>query len=75
MVVALTAEDAWSAFIIDGHHKLAAYRESGVPIRRLLVTRLACPALPLPVALEFLSELDDLRQHLEKNRPRASGET
>ena len=74
-VVVLAAEDAWSEFIIDGHHKLAAYQASGIPIRRLVVTRLTCPALPLPVALEFLSELDDLRRHLEKNRPRVSGET
>ncbi|NDZ13108.1 hypothetical protein [Variovorax sp. WS11] len=59
---------AWSEFIIDGHHNLAAYLMAAVPIRRLSMIRLNSPQVELGTALAFLPEAGALREHLQRNK-------
>lgn len=68
-VITLSTKGGWSEFILDGHHKLKAYRVADIQIRRLAITRLDSQQLPLEDALEFLPEAGPLRQHLRTHRP------
>ncbi|MES2947603.1 MAG: hypothetical protein V4858_03580 [Pseudomonadota bacterium] len=74
-VITLSTTGAWSEFILDGHHKLKAYRVADVQIRRLAITRLDSQRLPLEDALQFLPEAGPLRQHLRLHRPKMPNET
>ena len=68
VVVTASAHGAWSEFIIDGHHKLAAYLMAAVPIRRLALIRLDSPQVALAEVLAFLPEASALREHLRRNK-------
>ncbi|QDQ29079.1 hypothetical protein FNU76_23515 [Chitinimonas arctica] len=74
-VITLSSKGAWSEFILDGHHKLKAYRASNVQIRRLAITRLDSPQLPLEQAMSFLPKEGPLRGHLRSHRPPGTSET
>lgn len=67
-VVTLAAGDAVSEFILDGHHKLKAYREAAVPIRNLAIYRLDSAQVDITDALTFLPESSGLRDHLRKHK-------
>lgn len=67
-VVTLSAGDALSEFILDGHHKIKAYREASVPIRSLSIFRLDSEQVGLDEALAFLPDSGALRDHLCKHK-------
>jgi hypothetical protein len=67
-VITIAADSGWCEFIIDGHHKISAYRRAGVPILRLNIVRRQCVRLPLQTALEFVPAADGLRAGFMKNR-------
>jgi hypothetical protein len=46
VVLTATAPGAWCEFVIDGHHKLRAYRNTKVPPRIVSIVRLDPPELP-----------------------------
>jgi hypothetical protein len=68
-VITLSANGAWCEFIIDGHHKISAYRRTNVPIVRLDIVKLDSERLPLPDVLTFVPDVYGYRQNLAKNRP------
>ena len=57
-VVTLSAGDAPSEFILDGHHKIKAYRKASVPIRSLSIFRLDSGQVGLGDALAFLPDCE-----------------
>lgn len=67
-VVTISAEDAWCEFIIDGHHKIPAYRRTNVPILRLNIIRRNSKRLPLIDLLEFVPNTGGFRKSLVVNR-------
>ncbi|NHQ88429.1 hypothetical protein HA050_20215 [Iodobacter sp. HSC-16F04] len=67
-VITLCTDGAWGEFIIDGHHKLPAYRIAGIPVRRLNIVRLNNDRLPLAEILNFVPITGDLRNHVKEYR-------
>ena len=53
-MLTVSADSAWSEFVIDGHHKLAAYEREGVPPSILGITRWQAPGISLNEGLQFL---------------------
>ena len=54
IVLTASAEGAWCEFVIDGHHKLAAYNRAGVRPTVLSIVRWQAPELSLEEGLGFL---------------------
>jgi uncharacterized protein (TIGR02996 family) len=54
IVLTASAEDAWCQFVIDGHHKLAAYNREQVRPTILGIVRWQAPAITLAEGLGFL---------------------
>lgn len=46
VVLTATAPDTWCEFVVDGHHKLRAYRNTKVPPRIVSIVRTDAPPLP-----------------------------
>lgn len=67
-VITLCADGAWGEFIIDGHHKVSAYRKANIPVRRLNIVRLSSERLPISDILNFVPTTDDLRNHVKEKR-------
>ena len=75
IAVTLSTVDSISEFILDGHHKVKAYREAAVPIRILAICRLDAVQVDLADALAFLPESGWLRDNLRTNKPEWRSET
>jgi hypothetical protein len=53
-VLTASAEGAWCEFVIDGHHKLAAYSQEGVRPALLGIVREDAPEISLKEGLGWL---------------------
>lgn len=68
-IITLCAQGAWGGFIIDGHHKIAAYRRANVPAVVLNIIRLRSERLPIEDIMGFLPDVKALKENLRKKRP------
>jgi len=69
VVITLCAEGAWGEFIIDGHHKISAYRQANVPAMRLNIVRRNSRRLSIEDILNFIPDTEGLKENLKENRP------
>lgn len=69
IVITLSADGAWGEFIIDGHHKISAYRQANVPILRLNVVRLDSARISLEEVWDAVPDIEGLRENLMGNWP------
>jgi hypothetical protein len=54
VVLTASVEGAWCEFVIDGHHKLAAYDRAGVKPTILGIVRWEAPGISLDEGLGYL---------------------
>lgn len=69
VVVTLTGGSSWADFVIDGHHKLQAYRRSGVPIRRLAIIKLNPQPVQLAEVVDLIPDDSTEKVKLFRNKP------
>ena len=68
VVLTLAAAGGWCEFIIDGHHKLSAYRRAGIPALRLHIMKRGSERLPLTELLALAPETHALRETFTAHR-------
>ena len=68
IALAVTTEDAWCNYIIDGHHKLVAYRRLNTRPRVITAYRMSPPPLPRDTFNEWFPANHPLALHYQKNK-------
>lgn len=71
LVVTLAGGISWAEFVIDGHHKLQAYRRSGISIHRLAIIKLNPQPVKLSDVLGLIPDDDAEKAKLLANKPQA----
>lgn len=66
IVVVATVPEAHVAYVIDGHHKLQAYRRAGVPPRPICITALKPPPVDLADGKRLVGGWSTLGRHYVK---------
>lgn len=68
--IAITANvaDGQCDYVIDGHHKLVAYRRANVDPAIINICRYGRPPLPPNTVRELFARRDDLASHYEKHK-------
>ena len=69
VIVAASAQDSWCAYVIDGHHKFAAYSRLNIRPTVLTVSRCEPPKLPCDtVETHFGNEHSVAKKYIELKR-------
>ena len=68
IVLAVTTKDAWCNYVIDGHHKLVAYRKLNTKPTVLSAYRMSPPPLPRDTFTEWFPANHPLASHYSKNK-------
>lgn len=68
IALAVATEDSWCAYVIDGHHKLVAYRELNTQPTVLTAYRCSPPPLPRDTFDEWFSSKHPLASHYRNHK-------
>jgi hypothetical protein len=68
MLFTISVDDGWSDFIIDGHHKLAAYTLTGTLPHYLSIRCKNAPRISVEDALSYIPVDHPLRQSCEQTK-------
>lgn len=68
IVITASAEQAWCQFVIDGHHKLQAYRELNIPPARIEIKRLSDSAISLKEGTDYIGKTRKEAKDYSRNK-------
>lgn len=69
IALAVTTEDAWCNYVVDGHHKLIAYRRLNTKPIVISAYRISPPPLPRDTFNSWFPAKHPLAKHYWKNKP------
>ena len=70
IALAVAAEESWCNYVVDGHHKLVAYRKLNTKPTVLTAYRVSAPPLPRDSFEKWFSARHPLASHYKKNKPK-----
>ena len=73
IILAVTTNEAWCDYVIDGHHKFAAYKQLNTQPMVFTATRVEPPTLPNDTFSTYFDNAHPLAKHYERVKNRYGG--